>query len=86
MEDGAFPLLDAVMPACAGMTENESTAYRVPLPLFPRRREPRGLCRASALAGMMENERAVYRLPNRRSMSASLSSIQVGRPWLHWPE
>jgi hypothetical protein len=29
---------------------------------------------------------SAYRLANSRSMSVSLSSTKVGRPWLHWPE
>ena len=27
-----------------------------------------------------------HRRPNSRSMSASFSATQVGRPWLHWPD
>ena len=33
-----------------------------------------------------EYGKAVQRRPNRRSISARLSSTYVGRPWLHWPE
>ncbi len=45
-----------------------------------------GIAAACRAAAARRGGAAPHRRPNRRSTSASLSSIQVGRPWLHWPE